>query len=91
MKKILLTLTIVATLGLSANAQFYSNTNTQNDGFFSSSVPGGQYRDGTSGDEIFPALPGMGVYGDQNAVPVGSGLLLLAGMGIAYALRRKND
>lgn len=90
MKKILLTLTIVATLGLSANAQFYSNTNTQNDGFFSSSVPGGEYRDGTSGDEIFPVLPSMGLYSDQNA-PVGSGLLLLAGMGVAYAMRRKND
>ena len=90
MKRILLTLSIVATLGLGANAQFYSNTNTQNDGFFSSNSIGSQYRDGSSGEEAFPILPQIGQYRDQNA-PVGSGLLLLAGMGVAYALRRKND
>ncbi|MBQ8760887.1 MAG: hypothetical protein IJZ06_05645 [Bacteroidales bacterium] len=90
MKKLLVTLSIVATLGFSANAQFQSNT--QNDGFFSYSTPSGQYRDGTSSGN-FPVLPMTGVYGDQagNPAPVGSGLVLLAGMGLAYAMRRKNN
>lgn len=86
MKKLLVTLSIVATLGFSANAQFQSNT--QSDGFFSYSTPSEQYRDGISSG--IPGLPITGQYDDQPA-PVGSGLLLLAGMGLVYAMRRKNN
>lgn len=84
-----MTISLVAVLGLTANAQMFSNSQ-QTDGFFTTETPGGNYRDGSAGEGIsFPGLPGMGVYEDQ-AAPVGSGLLLLAGMGAAYAIRRKN-
>ena len=85
MKRILLTLSIVATLGLGANAQ--NRTNTQTDGFFSYSDASNQERNGVI---VTPGAPAQGINADQSA-PVGSGLLLLAGMGVAYALRRKND
>ena len=87
MKRLLITLTIVAGLGMSANAQF--NTNTQTDGFFTSAAPSDGWR-ADYGTEDLPLLPGAGFQTDQSA-PVGSGLLLLAGMGMAYALRRRNN
>ena len=81
MKKFLVTLSIVMALGFSANAQ--------SDGFFSYST----------GDEnrtdlgTMPTLPGRNLTENQNAdpTPVGSGLLILAGLGVAYAARRKNN
>ena len=79
MKKVFVTLSLILTLGLGASAQ--------SDAFFTYSDVDNQQR---SGGTITPVLPGQGVGGDQPA-PLGSGLLLLAGMGAAYALRRKND
>ena len=82
MKKILVTLSIVITLGFGANAQ------TQSDGFFSYSTT----EDNREGETVFPTLPGRGLDGDQDAnAPLGSGLLILAGLGVAYAARRKNS
>ena len=88
MRKLLVTFAIVATLGFSANAQFQSNT--QSDGFFSSTTPSDGYRTETGSGELLPTLPFRNGTGD-NAAPIGSGLLLLAGMGLAYAAKRKND
>lgn len=87
MKKLIITLSIVAALGLGANAQIQNNT--QNDGFFSSSMPSDGYR-ATTGSEELPLLPIRNSTANQDA-PIGGGLLLLAGMGVAYALRRKNN
>lgn len=76
---------------------FVSNLNAQNtDGFFKSSYEEYQERNEVPwGGATLPSLPGFHGYDydhscepDQSA-PVGSGLLLLAGMGAAYALRRK--
>lgn len=79
MKKVLVTLSLVLTLGLGAMAQ--------NDAFFSyNDVDNQQRGDGS----IVPVLPGQGTGTDAPGAPLGSGLLLLAGMGAAYALRRKN-
>ena len=80
MKKVLVTLSLVITLGLGASAQ--------SDAFFSYSDVDNQQR--KSGGLRTPGLQGQGQGGDQPA-PLGSGLLLLAGMGAAYALRRKNN
>ena len=93
MKKFLLTISLVTALCFNVNAQIEYNNNTQNtDGFFSTATPSGNFRDGTAGEgSIFPELPGMGLFYDQYAVPVGSGILLLAGMGIAYAVRKRNE
>jgi len=86
MKKVLVTLSLVIVLGLGANAQYFDNTQAT-DGFFST-TPSGQYRDGSADDIVFPGMPGMGMYTDQSA-PLGSGLVLLAGMGLAYGLKRR--
>ena len=80
MKKVIITLSIVAALAFNANAQ-----NTQSsDGFFSSYTMEDEKRAG------MPLLPEPGHGGDQPA-PVGSGLLVLAGLGIAYAMKSRKD
>ena len=76
MKRIVLSIAIVLTLGLSVNAQ--------SDGFFLSNYQ--EY--GREDSKVLPALPRYGTNVDHSA-PLGSGLLLLAGMGAAYALRRR--
>ena len=63
-----------------------TQTPSMNDGFFASNYS--EYRE----VDFFglPVLPSThGLTEDQNAAPVGSGLLLLAGMGIAYGIRKK--
>lgn len=83
MKRVIITLSFIAALGLNVNAQ---NKSTQSsDGFFNNStLTETNYREGFGN----PNLPGRDKFTDQDA-PLGSGLLLLAGMGAAYALRRK--
>ena len=87
MKKIIITLTLATAMCL-GNAQVQSTNGT--DGFFSTSTPGGNYRDGSATGDVsfFPGAPGQQIYGNQDA-PIGSGLLILAGLGVAYAARRK--
>ena len=81
MKKIILAIALFA--AVSANAQ--------NDGFFTSNYNFEQNRNtpgaGLWADEI--ALPGHGATESQ-AAPLGSGLMVLAGLGVAYAMRKKN-
>lgn len=83
MKRIVLSIALVLTLGLSVNAQ--------SDGFFKSTYQDAneEARTGTGTGRALPGVPGFGGNEDVKA-PLGSGLLLLAGMGAAYALRRKN-
>ena len=83
MKKIILAVALFAAIG----------ANAQNDGFFSSNYS--EYRDRTEEwGQTMPGLPGQhGVIYDFSAepsAPLGSGLLLLAGMGLAYGFRKKN-
>ena len=84
-------MTAALALGVDAQQQYgyYQDQTTQySDGFFSSqSESGYQYRN----IDNMPIVPGTGYYYDQQA-PLGSGLLLLAGLGAAYAVRkRKKD
>ena len=79
MKKVLVTLSLILTLGLGASAQ--------SDAFFSYNDVNDQNRQSYSLGDM-PALPMRGQNTDQNA-PIGSGLLILAGLGVAYAARRK--
>ena len=81
MKKVFVTLSLILTLGLGASAQ--------SDAFFSYSDVETPNRTGSELGAT-PGLPMRNQSTDQTA-PLGSGLLLLAGMGAAYALRRKND
>ena len=87
MKKyiVLAALPMVLTLGL--NAQVGSYNFSSSDGFFNSRAT----EDIETREEQWGAMPrifGHGLDKNQNA-PLGSGLLLLAGMGLAYGVRRK--
>lgn len=80
MKKIITAIAIILVLGSAVNAQ--------SDGFFSqqSFI---EYR--SSSDNMYtelPRIPDHGLTTNQDA-PLGSGLLLLAGMGLAYGMRKK--
>ena len=87
MKKILFTIALTITLGLTATAQ--------KDGFFSNWDDYGNGLDRTGiGNEIGFVLPtnhGSGV--DTPSAPLGSGLLVLTALGAGYAVarRRKNQ
>ena len=81
MKRIRLTLAFFVTLG------FCSNLNAQSDGFFSSNSNSFEYR---NSDEDLPVLPRFGTDYDQKA-PLGSGLLILTGLGLGYLSIRKKD
>ena len=77
MKKIILAIALFA--AVSANAQ--------SDSFFRYNNVEEQRTNESWGS--MPAMIGHGLDGDQSA-PLGSGLLLLAGMGLAYGFRKKN-
>ena len=84
MKKHIITLVFALGLGL--------NLSAQSDGFFTSSNNSG-FRNASDIENqmgITPALPGHGYDVNQTA-PLGSGLLLLGGMALAYGLRKKNS
>ena len=77
MKKILLVLSLVITIGFGANAQ--------SDSFFKSdnSNAGSGNR-----EEFGMALPSHGATDDQQA-PLGSGILVLTALGAGYAIARR--
>ena len=79
MKKLVIALALI--LGLSFGTQSYG----QNGGLFSK---GSDATLTENNDNRFPGLPGHGQSGNQPA-PVGSGLLLLMGMGAAYAASKR--
>ena len=86
MKKIIITLSFVVAMMLNVTAQesgVYSY-----DGFFSSTESSGNR--GLGSTSSTPSMPGMGEFKDQDA-PLGSGLLILAGLGLAYAARRRDN
>ena len=82
MKKLVLTIAIVLGLGISAFAQ---------GGLFGKGETSGSSRDeGTSLIGKGPGLPGHGS-GDDGPAPLGSGALLLIGLGAAYALKKRQE
>ena len=95
MKKIILAIFIISiSCGLSFGQNYsnYDDINSQDvDRFFTISNVNNQFRtnDTPDGWGIMPSLFGHGLDGNQNGVPTGSGLLLLAGMGLAYGIRRR--
>ena len=79
MKKIIATIAIILSFGFGVNAQ------SKSDGFFSQSLL--DYRDN---ETELPGLPTHGLTKNQDA-PLGSGLLLLAAMGLAYGVKRTKN
>lgn len=83
MKKIIAIIAIILGFGLGVNAQ--GGFIGQSDGFFNS----GLYNNKSNANYTeLPRIPDHNLDTNQNA-PLGSGLLLLAGMGLAYGVRRK--
>ncbi len=81
MKKLALTLAIVLGLGMTTFADGgglfqRGNTPEQENKYF-------------KGGESNPFLPGHGLSDNQDATPVGTGIVLLAGLGAAYLIGKK--
>ena len=82
MKKIVLTIALVITLGLSASAQ--------SDGFFRGGSDAGSNDRAGGAMPILPSGNVGTVNSDQPATaPLGSGLLVLTALGAGYALAKK--
>ena len=83
MKKYIITTIFALFMGMTMSAQ--------SDGFFAYS-DADNYRGGSDEWGALPTLPAShGFTTDQDAAaPLGSGLLLLGGMAIAYGLRKRN-
>ena len=82
MKKLIILSVFALGFGMSLNAQSYS------DGFFKYNNVEEQRTNESWGS--MPAMIGHGIEGDQSA-PLGSGLLLLGGMAVLYARRKKSN
>lgn len=78
MKKLLLVIAIVFSMGMSSFAQ--------TDGFFSEA--NNTWRDGDDWGWIVPILPGIDDDDDVN-LPLGEGLLIMCTLGAGYAIGRK--
>ena len=83
MKKLALTLAIVLGLGMASFAQggLFQRGDTDEISI---------YRDGEGGI-MTPGLPGHGETGDQDATPLGSGVVALLGLGAAYLVGKKRN
>ena len=89
-KRIALAIAILAVACNFSFAQEYMYEQSQTDGFFM--IQADAYRNGeTTAWGVMPLLITHGLTENQDAnVPVGSGLLLLAGMGLAYGIRKRS-
>ena len=90
MKKALLTLAIVLGMTFGASAQYFGNNGQPNGGGLfgrGATLEAGESEPGGPG---VPLLPMHGQPDNQDAAPLGSGVLLLIGMGAAYAVAKKN-
>ena len=81
MKRILLTIAIVTTFGLTANAQrdaFFRWNEADND----------TYR---TGENVNFALPQTHGNDFDSTAPLGSGLIILGALGVGYAIKKKAE
>lgn len=83
---ILAVFSIVLTANLNAQVGDYSYVESTSDGFFTQNYEA-EYREYSEWGAM-PRMLGHGITTNQDA-PLGSGLLLLAGMGVAYGIKRK--
>ena len=81
MKKILLSIAIVLTMGFCASAQ--GNT----DGWFT--MMGNGYDNRAEGDALETNMPPYHGFQTDPGAPLGSGLLILTALGAGYALRKR--
>lgn len=88
MKKLVLSIVLMMGLALGAQAQYFGQTNDNQQG-------GGLFGRGNTPEQPgskpggTPLLPPHGEDDDYDAAPIGSGVLLLLGMGAAYAVAKR--
>ena len=87
MKKLILTFAVILGISLSVNAQYFGGG-----GLFERGVVTDEEFYGASGlrDAGMPNLPKHDQPGNQDA-PLGGGILVLAGLGAAYALSKRKE
>ena len=87
MKKQIITLTIIlgmAMTGFAQDGMFHrANSGDNGNAIYQSRTSGSIFKDGG-----MPGLPGHGGSGNEDA-PLGSGIVLLAGLGAAYMVAKK--
>lgn len=87
MKRYILIIIFAIGFGLNLNAQY----NSLSDGFFSSTYS--EYRENkwVGNMPLLPRTHGSELDYDAEEVPIGSGLLILTGLGLGYATLRRKD
>lgn len=96
MKKYILSMIFAVGFGMNLCAQIGQNNSNRSDGFFSSSGYT-EYREDVVWEGNMPLLPSTHGYlsdfsaAPEEQAPIGSGLLLLAGMGLGYAIKKKKN
>ena len=88
MKKLIITLAVILGISLSVNAQYLNGGGLFERGAVSDEefYGAGGFRDGP----LMPNIPNHNKDTNQDA-PLTGGILLLAGLGAAYALTKKNE
>lgn len=89
-------MSIVLALVMNVNAQVFGGSQTTDSFFYTDEGKGNRNSNGTTEFGLMPLLPDHGIYKDQLAIddtPLGSGWLLLSGIGVGYLLlkRRKEE
>ena len=88
MKKLVLTLAVVLGMTFGASAQYFDANGQPQGGLFGRGATP-DYANGGNGTGA-PMLPAHGQSTNQDATPLGSGVLLLIGFGAAYTMSKKN-
>jgi hypothetical protein len=90
MKKTIITLTIILGMTLStfADGGLFQRGNNAKNGFSGYSLFGSKPGDDNNDTEIYPLLPIHDLDDDQPA-PLGSGIAVLMGLGVAYMVVKK--
>lgn len=96
MKKIMITLSLVMGLAISTQAQYFSNKDGQGGGLFGRGLVADELYSGPGygqnsllNDNGLPGIPnGHDLEGDQPA-PLGSAVVLLSALGVAYLVGKR--
>lgn len=87
-KKLALAITIIAIASNISLAQNY-RMDTGSDGFFTTEGNGNRTNSDNGDWDLMPTLVGHGYTTNQEAAPLGSGLLILGGMALGYGIRKR--
>lgn len=94
MKKTLLAIILIFAFSFSSFAQYggglFQRGAVSDEQYYGAGIYDYSYLDRNPYETPLPGLPGHGL-DDNQAAPLGSGMLLLLGFGAAYALKKKSE